>query len=115
MTKIWLEQNLISNSHLILYLKKFYKRIGLEAFIWISSIFYLAIINSPSTSHFTICPLANLGIEFCPGCGLGNSISYLLQGNLSASFSTHPLGIFALLIILFRIITLLKFNRRSYG
>ena len=93
----------------------FFNRIGFEAFVWITSLLFLAFINLPGTTHFTICPLNNLGIEFCPGCGLGNSISYLLHGNLTASFAAHPLGIFALMIILFRIISLLKFNRRRYG
>lgn len=98
--------NLISN------LKKYWSFVGLEAFIWICGLFYLILINSPETSHFTVCPLVNLGFDFCPGCGLGNSISHLFRGNFVASFQSHPLGIFAFIIILARIYSLIKNNRR---
>lgn len=89
--------------------------IGFEAVSWITGVLFLAFFNPPGQIHFTICPLANLGIDFCPGCGLGNSISYILKGNLNASFAAHPLGAFALIIILFRIVSLIKFNRRRNG
>ena len=91
------------------------KMIGFEALIWILGFTYLAFFNSPDTTHFTICPFANLGIEFCPGCGLGNSISYLFKGDFIASFHSHPLGIFALFIIIIRIITIIKNNWRRYA
>jgi len=91
------------------------KLIGLEAAIWIFGLVYLVFINDPQSTHFTICPLANLGIDFCPGCGLGNSISFLFRGDLTSSFHTHPLGIFALIIITFRIISIIKNNRRRYA
>ena len=91
------------------------KLIGLEAAIWILGLVFLVFINDPQSIHFTVCPFANLGIDFCPGCGLGNSISYLFRGDLSASFHAHPLGIFALIIITMRIITIIKNNRRMYA
>jgi len=92
-----------------------WKIIGFEALIWILGLTYLAFFNFTGTTHFTICPLANLGIDFCPGCGLGNSISYLFKGDFIASFHSHPLGIFALIIITFRIITIIKNNWRRYA
>ena len=95
--------------------KSLWKLLGFEALIWIFGLIYLALINSPEASHFTVCPLANSGIYFCPGCGLGNSISYLFRGDFASSFRTHPLGIFALVIILFRIITTIKNNRRIHA
>jgi len=88
---------------------------GFEVIIWICGLTYLALINSPETTHFTICPLSNLGIEFCPGCGLGNSISYLFNCNIISSFQAHPLGIFALVIITLRITTIIKNNWRRYA
>jgi hypothetical protein len=103
--------------HLTIFrkIKQLWKIVGLEASIWILGLFYLALIYSPSETHFTICPLANIGIDFCPGCGLGNSISHLFRGNLISSFYSHPLGIFALVIIIFRIITIIKNNRRRHA
>jgi lipoprotein signal peptidase len=95
--------------------KQHWKFVGLEASIWILGLLYLIFIHSPAETHFTICPLSNLGFEFCPGCGLGNSISYLFRGDFVSSFHSHPLGIFALIIISFRIITIIKNNRRKYA
>jgi len=96
-------------------IKQLWKIVGLEASAWIVGLFYLALINSPEATHFTICPLSNLGFEFCPGCGLGNSISYLFRGDFASSFHSHPLGIFALAIIIFRIITIINNNRSRYA
>ena len=96
-------------------LKNFWSLIGFEALVWILGLAYLLFIHIPGETHFTICPLANLGFEFCPGCGLGNSISYIFKGDFIASIHSHPLGIFALLIITFRIITIIKNNRRKYA
>ena len=76
---------------------------------------FLVFIYHPGESHFTICPLANLGIEFCPGCGLGASISYLFRGDFILSIQSHPLGIFALIIITLRIISIIKNNWRRYA
>ena len=100
------------SSSLFLKTKKILSFVGFEELFWICGLFYLIFINSPEISHFTICPIANLGFDFCPGCGLGNSISYLFRGNLQASFNSHPLGIFAFFIVVNRIISLIKNNRR---
>jgi Protein of unknown function (DUF2752) len=96
-------------------LKEIWSLIGFEALVWILGLAYLIFIHPPGGTHFTICPLSNLGFEFCPGCGLGNSISYIFKGDFIASFNSHPLGIFALLIITLRIITIIKNNRRRYA
>jgi hypothetical protein len=66
----------------------------------------LAFMDPQSATHYSFCFFKFIGIAFCPGCGIGHSISYLFHGNLSESFSAHPLGPFALAIILFRIFRL---------
>jgi hypothetical protein len=96
-------------------LQKIWSVIGFEAVVWILGLFFLIFIHSPGERHFTICPLANLGFEFCPGCGLGNSISYIFRGDFIESFHSHPLGIFALIIITSRIISIINNNRRRYA
>jgi hypothetical protein len=63
----------------------------------------LAFMNPGTDPHYSFCFFKFLGIHFCPGCGIGHSISYLFHGNISASLSAHPLGIFAVVIILSRI------------
>ena len=90
-------------------LKIFLQTFPLEGFIWLTALFILAIINIES-SHFTLCPLNNLGIDFCPGCGLGKSIHHFMSGDFIKSFNVHPLGGSALLVLLYRIFLLAKNN-----
>ena len=89
--------------------------VGLEAVIWIGALLYLAFVHNPGETHFVICPFNNLGIDFCPGCGLGNSVSLLFRGEIYNSFLSHPLGLFALTVLFIRIIQLIKNNWRIYG
>jgi len=49
-----------------------------------------------------------MGITWCPGCGLGHSIAFLLHGDLRNSFHAHWLGVPALIIILYRIFDLIS-------
>lgn len=86
------------------------KMLGFEGAVWTAALVYLAFFFNPADAHFTICPLSNLGFEYCPGCGLGRSISLLFSGNIVESFQTHILGIPAVIIIIFRIISILKTN-----
>jgi hypothetical protein len=81
--------------------------LSIEAYIWIAGLLALAFLT-PGESHFTLCPLANMGFEHCPGCGLGKSITFLFHGNIMESFKAHPLGIFAVGVLVYRIITLIK-------
>lgn len=88
-------------------LKIYLFALPLEGYIWIAAILLLALINVDAT-HLTICPFHNLGIEFCPGCGLGRSIHYFINFKFANSFYAHPLGGAALFILLFRIFTLTR-------
>ena len=82
--------------------------IPLEAAIWMVA-FALLIISDPgNTSAASLCPFHNIGLNFCPGCGLGTSMSHAFRGHFEASFVAHPLGIVAILILTSRIFTLLK-------
>lgn len=86
------------------------KMIGFEGFIWSAALVYLALLFNPAESHFTICPLSNFGVDACPGCGLGRSISLFFSGKLTQSFQTHILGIPAVLILIYRIISIVRTN-----
>jgi len=91
------------------YIKSF----SLELIFWITALILLGISNAHE-HHFTLCPLANLGFtDWCPGCGLGRSISHILHGEFTDSFSEHWFGFPALTIILFRMYTLIK-KRKQY-
>lgn len=64
--------------------------------------------------HFTLCPLASLGIEWCPGCGLGRSITQVMHGNITESWKHHWFGVPSILIILYRIGELAKLNIKTF-
>lgn len=84
------------------------KFIEWEAVLWIIALSYLLFINPYEVQQFTLCPFHNLGIENCPGCGLGRSISFFYHFDFINSIKTHPLGLLAFIIILTRIISLTK-------
>jgi hypothetical protein len=87
---------------------KFVWKFPLEAIIWISGLFALAFVDPSRTAHATICPIGYFGYDFCPGCGLGRSISWLFHGSLQNSVSLHPLGIVVLAVLVHRIFQLTK-------
>ena len=86
-----------------------------EAAIWVGALIVLALGNPESEFHFTIFwPYYVWGIK-SPGYGLGHSISYLFRGDVIAAIETHILGIPAVAIITWRVVSLqtklLKLNR----
>jgi hypothetical protein len=85
----------------------FIKVLNFELMVWIAGLAFLAIYTPGIDHHFSICPIKNLGLSFCPGCGLGESISLLFRFRFIESFHVHPLGILALIILLNRIALLL--------
>jgi hypothetical protein len=87
------------------------KKINIEALIWIAGLIVLAIIKPENHSHFTLCPFKNLGFKYCPGCGLGLSISYLFHGCIKESIQSHVLGIPAVIMLLVRTISIMKRTR----
>lgn len=88
-------------------LKKYFAQY-FELFAWTTGLLLLAFMNPAAEEHFSFCIFKWMGISFCPGCGLGHSISWLFHGELVRSFNEHPLGIFAVIILLQRIYTLIK-------
>jgi hypothetical protein len=92
---------------------KILKRLPFELIVWITALILLGMADvhdHGSEPHFTLCPLANMGFSWCPGCGVGRSIAYLLHGDFNASLEQHWFGIPALLIIGSRIVVLVKKN-----
>jgi hypothetical protein len=84
------------------------KSIPWEGVFWLVALIILATADFSDETHVTLCPFRNLGFEFCPGCGLGRSISCFFHGEFMQSLSFHPLGIFAVFILSFRTIQLTK-------
>ena len=90
-----------------------------EAIIWIVALVYLLLVNPYQTQHYSFCVFKLAGFNHCPGCGLGRSIAFIYHGDFLNSIKSHPLGIFALSMILYRIVTLLSrstiFNKLKLG
>jgi hypothetical protein len=79
-----------------------------ELVFWISALTALALADPGVPSHYTLCPFRLLGFTWCPGCGLGHAIAFLLHGDLQSSFHAHWLGVPALIIIVYRIVDLIR-------
>jgi hypothetical protein len=90
-------------------------RIPLELIFWTTALAALATATPYDHLHhhdFTLCPLSNLGLKWCPGCGMGRAITNILHGNLQESLKLHWFGIPALLIICVRIVALVKLQSK---
>ncbi len=74
-----------------------------EALVWSAGLIILALYNPYHGEHMSMCVFNNVGFKFCPGCGLGRSVSYFFHADVIMSFSAHPAGIPAVIILLFRI------------
>ncbi|OKS88983.1 DUF2752 domain-containing protein [Mucilaginibacter polytrichastri] len=85
-----------------------------ELIFWIMAIMALGLCNPATGSHFTLCPLKLLGFGWCPGCGIGHAITYLLHGDTGKSFKAHWLGLPALAIILYRICNLIYLQTSKF-
>ncbi len=78
-----------------------------EFVLWTAALLAL-LFSDVSAHHFTLCPLALSGCNWCPGCGIGRAVALLLHGEVLASFRMHWFGIPALLILLHRLFVLSK-------
>jgi hypothetical protein len=87
-------------------IKSYIQRINIELFIWPAALVLLYFMDPHTTHAFSLCPLKYLGVTWCPGCGLGHSISFLMHGEWKASFHSHPLGAFAIIILIYRTLQL---------
>ncbi|MFT3738041.1 MAG: DUF2752 domain-containing protein [Breznakibacter sp.] len=73
-----------------------------EGWFWLMAIALLAMSNPDACGHFSLCVFKNLGLGFCPGCGLGHAIALLFRGRIADSLAMHPMGIPAVIILLHR-------------
>jgi len=64
----------------------------------------------PATDAQTFCPIERMGFNYCPGEGLGRSISLAFRGDFLASLAMHPAGIAAIFILSGRIYSIIKEN-----
>jgi hypothetical protein len=84
-------------------------RLNFEAFVWLTALLLLAFMQ-PDNTQATLCLLHHAGIDSCPGCGLGHSISAAFRGRFAASFGMHPLGMAAIVLLSLRIVVVFYQN-----
>lgn len=92
------------------------RKFPVELAFWIFALAILWNLDSHG-SHFSLCPLYQAGVDWCPGCGLGRSVSHLMRGEFAASWEKHPLAAYGLSVILYRIFQLTNqiIKKHKYG
>ncbi len=71
-----------------------------EVILWNGALIGLGLMNTSSAS--SLCIRKNIGVTWCPGCGLGHAIHYALHFEFAKSIHEHILGIPATLIIFYQ-------------
>lgn len=99
----------VYNNNVLKKIKIFIRTFGLEGVIWLAALSYLALALPSVYERFHFCWFKLIGLgEYCPGCGLGHSITAFLHGNISQSWELHKLGIPAVAVLVGRILQLAK-------
>jgi hypothetical protein len=84
------------------------KTIPFELIFWVAGLLYLLLSPLAVELPMQLCLFRKIGLDFCPGCGLGESIGWLLRGEFGRSIETHILGPLAVAIIVHRVFQLAK-------
>lgn len=79
-------------------------------FEWIAlaTLLIFAAMLNPYSSGVNLCFFNFIGIDFCPGEGIGRSMAHVFRGNFSESFQLHPAGIPGVFILSIRIGSILN-------
>lgn len=73
----------------------------------------LAMMDPEAANGPSLCLFDFMGISFCPGDGLGHSISYIFKGQFNNAMESNVLGPLAIVIIGGRIVQLFLKNYKS--
>lgn len=85
----------IFNKQMIRFLQKYS-----EVILWNGALILLAAMDPGGTT--SLCILKNLGINWCPGCGLWHAVHHTLHFNFAAAYEAHLFGIPATLILFYQ-------------
>ncbi|WP_214459089.1 DUF2752 domain-containing protein [Flavihumibacter fluvii] len=83
-----------------------------ELLIWIAALLWIYFGINPAEKQTSFCTFHWLGFTVCPGCGIGRSMHAALHGQWGISWEYHWFGLPALLIIFFRVISLITTNKK---
>lgn len=83
-----------------------------EVLAFSTGLLLLALMDPEASNGFSLCLFDLIGIPFCPGDGLGHSVSYFFRGQINNALEANLLGPFAIFIIGGRIAHLLWKNHK---
>ncbi|WP_440999026.1 DUF2752 domain-containing protein [Fodinibius sp. SL11] len=75
----------------------------------------LALMDPDTASGPGLCLLENLNFPYCPGDGLGHSVSYIFRGEFNNALEANILGPFALIVLSGRILYLFSQNHFNHN
>lgn len=81
--------------------------------IWGGALVVLFFMNTSEGT--SLCILKNIGVSWCPGCGLGHSIHHALHLNFIASIEEHILGIPATIILIYQTIKSIYLTNKTFN
>lgn len=84
-----------------------------EISVFTTGLFLLAMMDPEVANGPSLCLFDAIGISFCPGEGLGHSISYVFHGQIDNALRANMFGPVAIAILGGRIIQLLLKNYKS--
>jgi hypothetical protein len=87
----------------------------MELIIWPTALTLLFFMDPHAVNGQTLCLVKKIGLTWCPGCGLGHSISFFLHGEWRASLKSHPLGPFAIVVLAYRTFELARLQWQSFA
>lgn len=96
-------------------IKAYIQRIHIELIVWPTAFVLLYFMDPAQNNGLSFCILKQVGIPWCPGCGLGHSISFLLHGEWRAALKNHPLGPFAIVVLTYRTYQLIRLQWQSFA
>jgi hypothetical protein len=81
-----------------------------ELAAFIGGLLLLALMDPDTANGPGLCLLENLNFPYCPGDGLGHSISYIFRAEFGNALEANILGPFAIIILTGRISYLISQN-----
>lgn len=87
-------------------------RAAVEAFVWTGGIVLMALADPTREALLEVCVIKLAGFAWCPGCGLGHAVGFLVRGQFAEAISSHPLVIPVLAVLIVRVVTLIADLRR---
>lgn len=82
-----------------------------EALFWTGGLLAVMSINPDGQAVLDLCLFEQVGL-WCPGDGLGRSIAYLARGRWVEAWTTHPLAVPVVGVLLYHIGTLWRRSSR---